>query len=102
VAKIAARAARALSERGGSGAGAPPGVSSAQPRAAPMSRSYCTPDGQAGTQAMQPRQRSRWVAAAWPATVPPGTVSPADAPSRIWVIRWIRPRGESISSPHSW
>ena len=40
VAKIALRAARARSERGGSGAGAPPpGGSSAQPRAASMSRS---------------------------------------------------------------
>ena len=108
VAKIAARAARSRGERGGSGeGGGPPGGSSAQPRAASMSRSYCTPEGQAGTQAMQPRQRSRWVAAASlaivpPASVSPATVSPAAAPSRIWVIRWIRPRGESISSPHSW
>ena len=50
------------------------------------------PDGHAVTHAMQPRQRSKWAeasAVSWD-------------PSSAWVMRWIRPRGESISSPHSW
>ena len=112
---MAARTARSRRDRGGSGAigtpaprarsavplGLPPqyaaapriaGASSAQVLAASISWSYCTPDGQAVMQAMQPRHRSKCSAAA---AVP--------APlSRIWVIRWIRPRGESISSPQSW
>ena len=49
-------------------------------------------DGQAVMQAMQPRHRSRWVV----------TFSVTGAPASTCEIRWIRPRGESISSPHSW
>ena len=74
---------------GGTG-GAWPG-SSVQARAASMSRSYCTPDGHAVMHAMQPRQRSKCSAAA----------GLSSAPSRTCVTRWIRPRGESISSPQS-
>ena len=66
-------------------------ASSVQARAASMSWSYCTPDGQAVMHAMQPRQRSKCSAAA----------GVSAAPSRIWFTRWIRPRGESISSAHS-
>jgi len=53
-----------------------------------MSRSYCTPDGQAVTQAMQPRQRSRWV-----------TSESVISLSSSWPVRMstMRPRGESIS-----
>ncbi len=102
-AKIAARVARSRSDRRASGtvtgaAVSPaclPGVSSGcsvHPRAASISWSYWTPDGQAVMQAMQPRHRSKCVAAAWV----------SGAPSRTCVTRWIRPRGESISSPHSW
>ena len=50
------------------------------------------PDGHDVRHAMQPRQRSKWAeasAVSW-------------EPSSAWVMRWIRPRGESISSPHSW
>ena len=53
--------------------------------------SYCTPDGQAVMHAMQPRHRSKWSPAA----------GVSGAPSSSWLTRWIRPRGESISSPHS-
>ena len=73
-----------------SGAGLPP--CSVQSRAASMIWSYCTPDGHAVTHAMQPRHRSKCSAAA----------SVSGAPSSSWLTRWIRPRGESISSPHSW
>jgi len=61
-------------------------------RAASISTSYLTPDGHAVMQAMQPRQRSKCVAAA----------DVSGEPSRTWPTRCIRPRGESISSPHSW
>ena len=60
------------------------------PRVSSISLSYCTPDGQAVTQAMQPRQLSRWP-----------TIG---ADSALWwpsSISTIRPRGESASSPHS-
>ena len=60
-------------------------------RVSSMSRSYRTPDGHAVTQAMQPRHRSKWV------TIDPLNGSPASP----CAIRWIRPRGESISCPHS-
>ena len=52
--------------RAGAAAGAaePGRASSVQTRAASMSWSYCTPDGQAVMQAMQPRQRSKCSAAA--------------------------------------
>ena len=62
-----------------------------QTRAASISWSYWTPDGHAVMHAMQPRQRSKCSAAA----------SVIVAPSRIWLTRCIRPRGESISSPQS-
>ena len=52
-------------------------ASSVHTRAASMSWSYCTPDGQAVMHAMQPRQRSKCSAAA-------GVIS---APSRIWLTR---------------
>ncbi len=65
--------------------------SSVQAQAASISRSYWTPDGQAVMQAIQPRQRSKCSAAA----------VLSSSPSSTWVTRWIRPRGESISSPHS-
>ena len=58
-------------------------------RASSISLSYCTPDGQAVTHAMQPRQRSRWV------------TSGAEISSWPSFIRTMRPRGESISSPQS-
>ena len=51
--------------------------------------SYWTPDGQAVTHAMQPRQRSRWTRSA-----SDGSES-GSLPTRISTIR---PRGESISS----
>ena len=63
-------------------------------RVSSISLSYCTPDGQAVTQAMQPRQLSKWLdhrrrtarsSSSWPAR-----------------MSTIRPRGESASSPHSW
>src|SRR6187549_2109478 len=57
---------------------------------ASISLSYWTPDGQAGTQAMQPRQRSKC------STIE----SDSGSPLSPWLISWIRPRGESISSPH--
>ena len=60
-------------------------------RVCSISRSYCTPDGQAVTQAMQPRHASKC----------PTIVGVSGSPSSACCIRWIRPRGESISSPHS-
>ena len=54
-----------------------------------ISLSYCTPDGQAVTHAMQPRQRSKWV------TISGEISSPSSCPT---FISTIRPRGESISS----
>ncbi len=58
-------------------------------RVSSISLSYCTPEGQAVTHAMQPRQLSRWP-----------TIS---ADSGEWCpssMSTIRPRGESASSPH--
>src|SRR4051812_50214382 len=56
-----------------------------------MSLSYWTPEGQAVTQAMQPKQASKcWT-----------IESVIGAPCSPAFIRSIRPRGESISSPHS-
>ena len=52
-------------------------ASSVQTRAASMSWSYCTPDGQAVMHAMQPRQRSKCWAAA----------GVSSAPSRTWLTR---------------
>jgi hypothetical protein len=40
---------------------------------------------------MQPRQASKW----------PTIDGLSGSPDRPCAIRWIRPRGESISSPHS-
>ena len=54
-----------------------------------ISLSYWTPDGQAVTHAMQPRQRSKWV------TISSETSSASSWPTRISTMR---PRGESISS----
>ena len=55
----------------------PDRASSVHTRAASMSWSYCTPDGHAVMQAMQPRQRSKCSAAA----------AVSSAPSRIWFTR---------------
>ena len=55
----------------------PDRASSVQTRAASMSWSYCTPEGHAVMQAMQPRQRSKCSAAALDSS----------APSRIWFTR---------------
>ena len=60
-------------------------------RASSISLSYWTPDGQAVTHAMQPRQRSR-------CSTSGGESSPPRAPR---FISTMRPRGESISSPQS-
>ena len=56
-----------------------------------MSLSYCTPDGHAVTHAMQPRQLSHAL-----------TCASVIGPSSSWPARMstMRPRGESISSPH--
>jgi hypothetical protein len=83
--KIAARTARSRTRANRPAASGTPGsagagsdrASSVQTRAASMSWSYCTPDGQAVMHAMQPRQRSKCSAAA-------GVIS---APSRIWFTR---------------
>ena len=80
--KMAARAIRSRSVRFASGVASPTGgatdrASSVHTRAASMSWSYCTPDGQAVIQAMQPRQRSKCSAA----------VAESSAPSRIWFTR---------------
>ncbi len=61
-------------------------------RARSISRSYWTPDGQAVTHAMQPRQRSRCV------VISAETSLPSSWPIRISTIR---PRGESISSSNT-
>ena len=58
-------------------------------RVSSISLSYCTPDGQAVTHAMQPRQWSRCA------------TSGAEISSWPSFISTIRPRGESISSPQS-
>ncbi len=58
-------------------------------RVSSISLSYWTPDGQAVTQAMQPRQRSMWVTSSAESSLPC---------SRPSLISTIRPRGESISS----
>ena len=55
-------------------------------------RSYWTPDGHAVTHAMQPRQRSKWVAIS--SDIGASVFSPSP-------ISTIRPRGESASLPHS-
>ena len=55
-------------------------------------RLYCTPDGQASTQAMQPRHASQWRTTS--SSMP---TSPRAARS----MSRMRPRGESISSPQS-
>ena len=58
-------------------------------RVSSISLSYCTPEGQLVTQAMQPRQRSK-------CSVTVGfSVS---VPWAVFSISWMRPRGESISS----
>ena len=67
-------------------------IRSTSGRAASSSESYCTPDGHAVTHAMHPRQVSMW------ATKLPGLDSRL---SRCCRIRWIRPRGESVSCPQS-
>ena len=72
----AARPARTEGASGVTGAGSDR-ASSVQTRAASMSWSYCTPDGQAVMHAMQPRQRSKCSAAA----------GVSSAPSRIWLTR---------------
>ena len=75
---MASRAARSRSPFVPSGATGKFGrASSVQARAASMSWSYCTPDGQAVMHAMQPRQRSKCSAAA----------GDSSAPSRIWFTR---------------
>ena len=61
-------------------------------RVSSISLSYCTPDGQAVTHAMQPRQRSKCVTIGADSSRPPR--------GRRF-ISTIRPRGESISSPQS-
>ena len=61
-------------------------------RVASMSWSYRTPDGQAVTQAMQPRQASKW------ATISPDIALRSSRPAPISTIL---PRGESISSFHN-
>ena len=83
-AKIALRSARSRRERAS--------VRSICGRARSISRSYCTPDGHAVTQAMQPRQRSRCV------VISGETSLPSSWPIRISTIR---PRGESISSSNT-
>ena len=60
-------------------------------RVASMSLSYCTPEGHAVTQAMHPRQASQCCT----------IVSLSGSPDRPCFMRSMRPRGESISSPHS-
>ncbi len=63
------------------------------PRVASTSWSYFTPEGHDETHAMQPRQRSKCVTKVGERpTVPSSRAS----------ISWILPRGESISSLHSW
>ena len=61
-------------------------------RVSSISLSYCTPDGQAVTQAMQPRQLSMCSTSGAESSLPS---------SRPVLISTMRPRGESISSPHS-
>ncbi len=58
-------------------------------RARSISFSYWTPDGQAVTQAMQPRQRSRC------RRISSDASEPSSLPTRMSTMR---PRGESISS----
>src|SRR3954468_83789 len=60
-------------------------------RVASMSLSYCTPEGHAVTHAMHPRHWSKCCTIA----------SSSGSPSTSCRIRWMRPRGESISSPQS-
>ena len=79
---MAARATRSRTVRFPSGvaastAGGDDRASSVHTRAASMSWSYCTPEGQAVMQAMQPRQRSKCSAAE----------ADIGAPSRIWFTR---------------
>ena len=80
-AKIALRYARSCHERASE--------RSICGRVRSISLSYWTPDGQAVTHAMQPRQRSKCV------TISGEIVSPSSWPIRI---SRMRPRGESISS----
>ena len=80
-AKISRRSARSRNGRGA--------LRSICGRVCSISLSYWTPDGQAVTHAMQPRQRSKWTRIASDA------VLPGSLPTRISTIR---PRGESISS----
>ena len=61
-------------------------------RVSTSSLSYLTPEGQAVTQAMQPRQLSQC------STIGADSSEPSSSPA---FISTIRPRGESISSPHS-
>ena len=82
--------AASSSERRASSNGLRSCVSSIRPRVCSISVPYCTPDGHAVTHASQPRQRSKW-----PTTVSVSSMVPSTMPA----IRWMRPRGESISSP---
>ena len=75
--EAAGAAATAGPASGSPGAAVPFLASSVQTRAASMSWSYCTPDGQAVMHAMQPRQRSKCSAAA----------GVSSAPSRTWLTR---------------
>ena len=83
--------------RGGTGSRSPrPREARARPAAAraSMSWSYFTPDGHAVTHAMQPRQLSRCADQLGRAARSRRPPTPSD-------ISTMRPRGESISSPHS-
>ena len=60
-------------------------------RAASTISPYWTPEGHAVTQAMHDKQLSKCLTVAV-SIEPPDSTCPK---------RWIRPRGESISSPHS-
>ena len=81
ISKIARRQARSASGRSA--------WRSSCGRVCSISLSYWTPDGQAVTHAMQPRQRSKCV------TISSETSAASSWPTRISTIR---PRGESISS----
>ena len=83
--------AASSSERRASSNGPRSCVSSIRPRVCSISEPYCTPEGHDVTQASQPRQRSKCSTT----VLLSGTV-----PSIRPAIRRMRPRGESISSPH--
>ena len=85
-------------DRGGSGLDRPRRVRVAQARAA---RSACRSGRRTGRPGRRPCSPGSGPGARPPHAAEATVPSSRPRPSSSWLIRWIRPRGESISSPQS-